>query len=165
MRGWGRVQRLSKTELTGARKVRKACKLHLFIYQEIDTGWEKQWIKSNMYCFLYFLWFWKWFPAEERFPPHGGGKWAWWHCHCCYYYRPSYLEHFLPVWAIVHRRYLSLLINLALFNLKKKDKPIPPLLTIDLKPAALIARCLCNNVLVWAVALYWLAFQAPAEDL
>ena len=42
MRGWGRVQRLLKTELTGARKVRKACKLPLFIYQEIDTGREKQ---------------------------------------------------------------------------------------------------------------------------
>lgn len=42
--GWGRVKRLLRTELTGARKVRKACKRHLFIYQEIKilTGWEKQ---------------------------------------------------------------------------------------------------------------------------
>lgn len=51
------------------------------------------------------------------------------------------------------------------YQFEKKDKPIPPLLTIDLKPAALIARCLCNNVLVRAVALCGLAFQAPAEDL
>ena len=82
--------------------------------------------QSNKHCFLYFLWFWKWFPAEERFPPHA--EKAWCHCHCCcYYYRPSYLEHFLPVWAIVHREYLLLLINLALFNLKKKKtNPFSP---------------------------------------
>ena len=32
-------------------------------------------------------------------------------------------------------------------------------MTIDLKPAALIPRCLCNNILVWALALYGWHFR------
>lgn len=50
------------------------------------------------------------------------------------------------------------------FSLKTKQKPIPPLLEIDLKLAALIMGSSCCSITVWAGALLWFGTSSPRKD-
>ena len=83
------------------------------------------------------------------------------YCCCCCCCCCSYCGHFLPVRAIVCTGHALLLINLV--SNQNKQKPVPSLLDIDLKLAALIMGPSCCSIMVWAWVLLWFGTSGPRK--